>query len=838
MIRASKLKKGITIFIHLASVITFAICSVMLFYETKYSGYSFTYMLDDSNKSQKFEDTIEFEALMQTYISNVLKYVVIRNQFETNGKFDPNKEIDIAQYALHKENSNQQKSSVTYRLEDLIILGKNGVYQQPITADDYDKLVYAAKVDLAESQNNIDTETTEEIILYNYLLEPDYSNLDNSYKNSLIDDYSKGENIGNETYYPAVFISKEDETILPTDGLSLILHTASVQQYSEYSTYLLDAVSMAKINYDFYEDMKPYFENGNFKYYVSFTLNKEDYIYSNLVSETETRVSNIRQAFTNNGRYFELEYDYLDSNPVTNMNIDSDMVLDEIELYAYTYKPYTKMWFGIDVNYANEDEFSNVKASYLKTFTKFKNVLVICTLMLLPILLTILFLTLLEKPNKERSSKLDCIRTELAFVLSVGGIVLMIAGIFFGIILLVERVPYRTLISSSLYAVLIFISLGFSVLILDGYFLIFYLSFVRRYKRSTLWSNSLLKLFTEGIHKVVNHPIAAVRTWIPYILFLAINMIMVLAAIYINTIIFLLLLLITDGVIGVMIFKSNFDRLRIINHVKQITEGNLDIKLQTDKLYGDNKLLADAVNTIGNGIKDAVSASTKDERMKTDLITNVSHDIKTPLTSIISYIDLIKRENVDNPNIKEYVRILDLKSQRLKQLTDDLVEASKISSGNIVLQMERLDFKQMMLQSVAEFEEKFSERGLEPVWDMPSKPVYILADSRCMWRVIENILSNIVKYAMQNTRVYFDMVLTDSGNVLLTVKNISSQKLNIDAKELTERFIRGDVARSTEGSGLGLSIASSLTNIQNGKFDIYLDGDLFKINIEFSRLTN
>ena len=242
--------------------------------------------------------------------------------------------------------------------------------------------------------------------------------------------------------------------------------------------------------------------------------------------------------------------------------------------------------------------------------------------------------------------------------------------------------------------------------------------------------------------------------------------------------------------------------------------------------------MGDAINKIGEGLYHAVDASMKNERLKADLITNVSHDIKTPLTSIINYVDLLKREKLENEKARNYIAVLDAKSQRLKQLTEDLVEASKVSSGNITLQMERLNFVELVYQTAGEFNERFEARGLTAVTKLPKEPVIILADGRRIWRVIENLYNNVAKYAMEHTRVYVGMEVLEN-TAFFSIKNISEQALNIDASELTERFIRGDVSRSTEGSGLGLSIAKNLTNLMGGTFDIYLDGDLFKVTVSF-----
>ena len=229
--------------------------------------------------------------------------------------------------------------------------------------------------------------------------------------------------------------------------------------------------------------------------------------------------------------------------------------------------------------------------------------------------------------------------------------------------------------------------------------------------------------------------------------------------------------------------------------------------------------------------------------MKTDLITNVSHDIKTPLTSIINYVGLIRRENIQDEKILRYLDVLEQKSNRLKTLTEDLVEASKASSGNLKLEISDIDFIELVYQTNGEFEEKFASRHLELITTAPEETLLIEADGRRLWRVLENLYNNAFKYAMENSRIYIDITkdnlrINEEGlilppQVVFTIKNISANPLNIRGDELTERFVRGDVARATEGSGLGLSIAKSLTELQKGSFEIYIDGDLFKVQLAF-----
>ena len=289
-------------------------------------------------------------------------------------------------------------------------------------------------------------------------------------------------------------------------------------------------------------------------------------------------------------------------------------------------------------------------------------------------------------------------------------------------------------------------------------------------------------------------------------------------------------------VLVVLVFIKLYNYLKnlykIKTAIKKIYEGNNEIILNPEEMKGELRDVAIYVNDIAGGLSNAIEESIKSERFKTELITNVSHDIKTPLTSIINYVDLLKQEKVENEKIKEYIQILDQKSQRLKKLTEDLVEASKASSGNVKLEMEKINIIELIKQATGEFEDKFNEKGLKIVTQIPENEVNILADNRYIYRVIENVFSNISKYALEGSRVYIDVTKKDKKAIVI-IKNISKESLNITAEELMQRFVRGDKSRTTEGSGLGLSISKSLTELQNGTFDIQVDGDLFKVEITF-----
>lgn len=275
---------------------------------------------------------------------------------------------------------------------------------------------------------------------------------------------------------------------------------------------------------------------------------------------------------------------------------------------------------------------------------------------------------------------------------------------------------------------------------------------------------------------------------------------------------------------------KNFSQIE--NKLKEMYEGNNRNTLNEQEFGIEFHNTVKYINDISNGFENAIQDRMKSERLKAELITNVSHDIKTPLTSIINYVDLLKQENVQNEKVKEYIGILDNKSQRLKKLTEDLVEASKVSTGNVSLNFEKINVVELIKQSLGEFEDKFKKRGLEAIIDYNENEIYINADSRYMYRIIENLFSNISKYALENSRVYVDIKKTQN-NVIIEMKNISKDRLNISADELMQRFVRGDKSRTTEGSGLGISIAQNLTELQNGQFRLKLDGDLFKVELEW-----
>ena len=265
---------------------------------------------------------------------------------------------------------------------------------------------------------------------------------------------------------------------------------------------------------------------------------------------------------------------------------------------------------------------------------------------------------------------------------------------------------------------------------------------------------------------------------------------------------------------------------------KALASGDLGYQVDTKRMCWDFKCHGENLNSIGEGMTAAVEQRLKSERMKTELITNVSHDIKTPLTSIINYADLIEKEQCDNPTITEYAAVLHRQSDRMKRLIDDLVEASKASTGNLEVLLAPCEVGVMLTQTAGEYEQKLQEKDLVLVTHQPEQAIKIMADGRRLWRVFDNLMNNVCKYAQRSTRVYLTLEEKD-GQAVISFKNISREPLNLSADELLERFVQGDNSRKSEGNGLGLSIAKSLTELQNGTMELTTDGDLFKVVLQF-----
>ena len=359
-----------------------------------------------------------------------------------------------------------------------------------------------------------------------------------------------------------------------------------------------------------------------------------------------------------------------------------------------------------------------------------------------------------------------------------------------------------------------------------GVFLLLISSLVKHFRRKSLLENiGIYKIFKSLYYNMDSKPkmlmlLGAV---------ISINIIVDIFLINVS-IVGLLAVFTWKFLCGILVIRVILDYRTILKGAQTITNGKLDKKIELKSNLSLLKDMAETINSMGTGLEKAVGESIKSERLKTELITNVSHDLKTPLTSIISYIDLLKGETIENKTAVEYIGILDERSNRLKQLVEDLVEASKAVTGNLKANPEVLRLDELVGQAMGEYSDRIEASALTLISDKIGE-VSVLADGRHMWRIIENLLSNVCKYAMPQTRVYVE-VYEENGYGYCTVKNISKDPLNIDPNELTQRFVRGDASRTTEGAGLGLAIAESLATIQEGQLAISIDGDLFKVTVK------
>lgn len=498
------------------------------------------------------------------------------------------------------------------------------------------------------------------------------------------------------------------------------------------------------------------------------------------------------------------------------------------------------MMAAVDTSYAAHDLYAEQSAGYQHLRGRFIEGLLALTAGIIGCLVTLYYLIAVSGYKTEDRVNpylhgFDMITTESCFVMTA---VCTLFMLFLG-----EKIGYRLLhllIQDTSWP---FAERMMRTVIIYGCCMVGAFSLLRRYKSRQLWENSLLHHLRQNFDLYFADRTFSYRLACVYAGFVAAQAAVVGLTLTLLrhrrypivlpiALILLLGLIVLDYYTFNRLFSHAKQEDRIADAISKIAGGDTSYHMDLDGLTGKELHLGNMINSIGTGLEQALQERVKSERLKANLITNVSHDIKTPLTSIINYVDLLKREQLPNEKVQEYLKVLDQKSQRLKNLTEDLVEASKASSGNVKLEFTTLDLVEMIWQTNGEFEEKFATRHLELVSTLPEGSLLIDADGRHLWRVLENIYNNAYKYAMEHSRVYTD--LTQEGDyAYFTIKNVSESPLNVKADELTERFVRGDVSRTTEGSGLGLSIAESLTKLQNGTFQILIDGDLFKVRIGF-----
>lgn len=566
-----------------------------------------------------------------------------------------------------------------------------------------------------------------------------------------------------------------------------------------------------------------YYSNNNTNFYYLIVNTKNNEVVTNVTHTMRTdSIEGIKQELAGNAVYWNYENGKVQTS-ITNLKLEDIRYTFEFEsLMKEDVNIYTILLD--DLPYS--DSYSISKAGYdlaIKA-NDLAPILIPISAVCLSIC-AVIILRGIGRVAKQEQIYLNWLdKWKLEIVLLIGLIIIAIGSLFF--IAIKSRIRTLMITGGLVGSIIIYLA---GILMLE--------TLVKRLKTHTTIKSTILYSICHGIKQVIDSRKMTTKLSLLYwgfcILGFWFTAVMVTQSDS-SAAMWALLLFILGVATYWYLFKKRKQFDEIQQALKSIYEGNTNIDLDSSQMQGVLKQLAVYVEDIAGGLSNAVNESLKSERLKTELITNVSHDIKTPLTSIINYVDLLKKEKMPNEKCSEYLMILENKSQRLKKLTEDLVEASKASSGNIKLKMEKINVGELVKQVSGEFEDKFKARQLEEIITIPEKPIFIKADGRYMYRVLENMYSNAAKYAMENTRIYMD-VIEQQTSVVIQMKNISQEKLNISAEELMQRFVRGDSSRNTEGSGLGLSIASSLTGLQEGKFHIYLDGDLFKITIGFEK---
>ncbi len=856
-------------------------------YEGVHSEGSYSY-IRSADPGTPFEDSDAFNHIFGYAVADVIRYGVVSSQMETQGAFDGDKLVDVTAYNYRNSGLPEQYVTVNYRLEDLLKWQTYGFVYNTVEMTDAEAAGFLADttqvttIDPKSGYQNTTDASYLKSDVKEYTVVNDVTAAQGTGEvvvefaaadedSGFVAGYQPAGALGNtaaETDAPAWLEESPEVTVSYTgeevyeysvlvnryktaDGKNLEEYVSDWEQYYELCHNVQRAAESLAYNYNEYLEYKDFYDvkNSNVRFLIEKTVGGKTQYYSNLPENSSYRKQILRMMGEEENVTKEkfIYYSLGDMSYMTNTTIAADTVRQLLQSYEYAYPESVRIWIDVDSTYPAQDAFTQ-GARYLPNLW-----LWVAAAFLAGLLYLILFVcqTVMtgrvydeNGETRIRLNAFDKIPTEGALLIA-WGVVFIAVWMAVVVLALADIDPtdidfYREAIHQDWFKAVIFAV----VFAADVLFTFFFYSLVRRIKARTLWKNAwlcrLAKRFKKFVWKVYDNGGVVLRTWVPYGVFLLFQFFVLEIGVWGNGDILVILLGgIVDVIVGILLYKDAKERQGIVEGIETITGGQVEHQIETEGLHGDNKTLAHSVNSIGKGIKEAVEISMKDERMKADLITNVSHDIKTPLTSIINYVDLIKREQVDNEKVQNYIRVLDEKSQRLKQLTDDLVEASKITSGNISLHFERINLMELMNQTIGEFSEKFDERNLATVMNVNTKDAVIEADSRRIWRVMENLFNNIYKYAMPGTRVYVTLDKAENSaeeetdRIQVTIKNISENPLLCKPEELTERFIRGDESRTTEGSGLGLSIAQNLTIAQRGSFRIELDGDLFKVYLTF-----
>ena len=825
---------------------------------------------------QPFEESQEFNYMVENYMDDVLTQIRVENLFETDGMMNRNKEIDVMEYSKNDTANGENVSGIAYSLEELINWGEDF---DSAESDNYAKnsvIVCQKPEGTYEYYYTSDFMTRVESGVFDIIMQ-DGSDVDGflqelqngKYTSSGFYNFDIVDMEGNILYTDCWnFGSALIEKYAPQGAENLLQVVNNSPRLNGKLSVIYDdlAYTLGNIYSDYqnYQMGFEHLEEGNTNFTYIYANNDTKKVVTNKTSyenyaELEKNVQNLISE--KDVKYMVIYPKLKDFN--SNMNVSKSDKWEKLRSYSSEKKWNSVFAVAVDTTYTIQDQFYQNKVAYDNNIPYFKGTTWLLVLSIILFLGATIWLTLEAGRTAEdeelHRNGFDHWKTEIAAVLIV---LIWIVGSYIGIhfwngniYTMINDIPTylkdggtyfeyyyargmdvsSAYMSASLYLPSLSIAelaeIYFYGVFTLGCFFMGYVSLIKRIKGRNLWKNSLLRVIVRFIYKIYDNRKKTTKT---VLLLCGFFLVQGIAVLFRNGVTMLLVLLADVGVFYVVL-NGLLLKEKLKKGIEEIALGNMEYQIPLQGLRGENLKLAEMINGIANGFHMAVEEAMKNERLKTDLITNVSHDIKTPLTSIINYVAILKQSDIADPKIQGYLDILEAKAQRLKTLTEDVVEASKVSSGNISLEYMDVDLVEMIQQTEGEMAEKFEARNLKMIVNLPAEPAVVHVDGRRMWRVLENIFGNAAKYAMPGTRVYADLKL-EEDTVDLSLKNVSEHQLNISADELTERFIRGDLSRSSEGSGLGLSIAQSLTTMQGGTFNLYLDGDLFRVNIRFPRV--
>ncbi len=731
-----------------------------------------------SQLGRSFEETAIFLRDTENIIRRKVRSSINESFFTTDGQTDLNKEIDIRQYVSGVTDEANRNENLTFRLSDLI----------------------------------------------NYY--PKISKLRNALESVLTSQSSGKQEFDIATWEDLSKATESCEIILPVSGKTLA-ETARASQ-TPFETLLEYYQNLVVSSEDVYENYKSYvadmkarensgneFAPSNIVYYIENTTTKQFY--------TNLNVKGVAAARTAIDEDPGLTFLFDGVRTMDVMVANTEMSLNEAVTTKFMDTTFVssneRVTIAVNRSYPAGDELRKDYLAYQQRRPAVTLALV-CGGLALAMLVILFFMSIYTTGRSSRNVLLDLkgfdlIATEIALGVCV------VAGLSW---FYLSRMILNTFIPEPRKNawIVVMVVCEYEIILLS------LLSLIRRVRHNTLWENSVIRMITRVSAQVLEARTASTKMLAAYVVFMVLNFLFLR---FFGTV-GIVSVIVLDLAILLYLVRDRLGKLSVKAGLRELSRGKLDYRIDTSSLNGDSLEMAVAVNEMGDGLQNAVDSMIKSERLKAELITNVSHDLKTPLTSIISYVDLLKREKLDNERAEEYIDILERKSLRLKSLITDLIDASKISSGNVELHMTTLDLRSMVQMAVGEFEDRFELVPLK-VEMTATQSYFVRADGEMLWRVLDNLLGNIAKYAEPESTVRI-LIREENGKAVCSFENRSREILSKSAQELEERFVRGDASRNSEGSGLGLSIARSLTELMEGEFLVETTSEIFRASVLFS----